>query len=440
MIVVVGAGAAGLSAGSTLRELGYAGALRLFSAERATPYERPCLSKGFLVSGERGLREIRSMSLLAKAGIRPELGVEVKAIDTRNAVVTTSAGEDVRYEQLLLATGAEPRRLNLPGADSSHVHYLRDVRDARKLRSALRPGASVAILGGGVVGLEVASSASVLGADVTVVELEPHIMGRIVPPGLAGLLEDFHRGRGIAIRTGVRPVSLEDGRSGGRTVRLENGELVPADVVIMGVGAVPRADLAARAGLDVDDGVVVDGGFRSSDKRIFAAGDVARVFHAREGRHVRIEQWQPAEYQGSRAAACMLGVGETYRDLPWMWSDQNDLHLQATGFGFADVPNVVVRGRLDERGGVTCLGIDDCRLVAACGASIGTGVAKSIRAARILMELGVPVDGEQLRSPDLDLHRMARHARRRAQRSGVGSGLVDPKAGLVGIDARRVCS
>lgn len=212
----------------------------------------------------------------------------------------------------------------------------------------------------------------------------------------------------------MRPIRLEDASNGVPGVRLDDGELIAADTVVVGVGSVPRTDLAARAGLAVADGIVVDGEFRSSEDRVFAAGDVAQVFHAREGRHIRLEQWRPAEEQGRQAAASMLGVGEPFRDIPWMWSDQHDLHLQATGFGFADA-SIVLRGSLDGPGGVSCLGISGSRLVAACGASVGTGVAKTIRAAQILIDLGVPVDVQKLGDPTVDLRRLAREVTHQAR-------------------------
>jgi len=158
------------------------------------------------------------------------------------------------------------------------------------------------------------------------------------------------------------------------------------------------------------EGLFIDECFASSDEDVFAAGDVARIFHPLRGRHLRIEQWGPAQEQGRKVAACMLGVGEPYRDIPWMWSDQHDLHLQAAGFGFEGVDEVVYRGDPDERGGFACFGIEDGRLVAACGVSVGTSVARTVRAARLLIEGQTPIEPEQLADPSLDLRRLARAA------------------------------
>lgn len=407
MIAIVGAGAAGIAAACALREFGYGGDLRVFGAEKVIPYERPVLSKKFLI--EQDLQdppEIRSADTLARLGVAVELGNEVVGIDPPRQTLVTRCGEEARYDRLLLTTGAEPRKLELPHSDLSGIHYLRELADARALRSTLRPGASVAIIGGGVIGLEVAASAAHLGATVTVIETSPRILGRIGPDSFAALLEELHRARGVKTRTDARPVAFEGSSGRVHAVVLEDGKVVPAESVVVGVGAVPRTQLAARAGLEVDDGIVVDERFRTSDGRIFAAGDVARIFHVDLCRHVRLEHWRAAEEQGRQAAACLLGDGEPYRDVPWMWSDQHDLHLQAAGFSFSDV-DVVRRGALDARTGIAYLGIRQDRLVAACGVSIGTGIARTIRAAQILIESGATFGPEQLADPGLDLRRMA---------------------------------
>ena len=204
----------------------------------------------------------------------------------------------------------------------------------------------------------------------------------------------------------MHPTGFEGSSGRVRQVMLDDDERIPADVVVVGVGASPRTELAQLAGLIVDDGIVVDKLLRSSDERIFAAGDVARVWHAGVGRHIRIEQWQPAQAQGRHAAASMLGGVEPYQEVPWMWSDQHELHLQATGFGFAGL-DVVRRGSLDVRSGVAFLGVRGGRLEAACGLSIGTGVARTIRAAQLLIGRGVRLDAD-LADPDVDLHHLAR--------------------------------
>jgi 3-phenylpropionate/trans-cinnamate dioxygenase ferredoxin reductase component len=407
MIAIVGAGIAGLSAGEALRELGYEGSVRVIGAEAAIPYERPALSKRFLDKYDlANPPALRLPEALAEMGIALEMGFAVSAIDASRRMLCTTSGAEVRYDQLLLATGAAPRRLSLPGAELGGIHQLRELSDARALRSDLRSGDRIVLIGGGVIGLEVAASAAALGLGVTVLETAPQLMGRIVPASFAELLQELHQARGVEIRTNVHPTGFEGSSGRVRQVMLEDDERIPADVVVVGVGASPRTELAQRAGLIVDDGIVVDKLLRSSDERIFAAGDVARIWHAGVGRHIRIEQWQPAQAQGRHAAANMLGRDEPYQEVPWMWSDQHELHLQATGFGFAGL-DVVRRGSLDARSGVAFLGVRGGRLEAACGLSIGTGVARTIRAAQLLIGRGVRLDAD-LADPDVDLHHLAR--------------------------------
>jgi 3-phenylpropionate/trans-cinnamate dioxygenase ferredoxin reductase component len=408
MVLIVGGGVTGLSAALALRELGYHGQIRIIAAEAIPPYERPTLSKSFLRDQAVEVPvTLRSPHALAEAAIELDLGTEAHGLDPKRQTIVGARGEELVYDMLLLAPGARARKLDLPGANLRGVHYLRDVADALALRPRLRHGREVVIVGGGVVGLEVAATAAALGASVTVLEATSQIMGRVGPADMARRLAAHHEARGVRVETAVRVSGLEGTSDRVRGVRLDGGRLASADTVIVGVGAEPRTSLAAQGGLAVDDGIVVDEYFRSSAPRIFAAGDAAMVHHAAEDRHLRLEQWSVAERQGCHAAASMLGFGQPYRDVPWMWSDQHELHFQATGFGFADT-DVVTRGDITQRGGVQYFGIRDGRLRAACGLSVGTGVARAIRSAQGLIERGVAVDAEQLADPGLDLRRILR--------------------------------
>ncbi|HWD64200.1 MAG TPA: FAD-dependent oxidoreductase [Solirubrobacteraceae bacterium] len=410
MIVIVGAGVAGLSAAAALRDMGYGGRVRVLGGEPATPYERPALSKEYLCDPTLGdPPSLASLAALHARDIRLDLGVEVLSIERQRQALLTTEGEEVGYEELLLATGAEPRRLALRGDTLAGVHYLRDLEDARELRAALIKSRNVVIVGGGVIGLEVAASAIQRGCRVTMLEAAPRVMGRIVPERFAGMLEEAHRAHGVDVRTNTGPAAFRGSGGRIREVVITSGAAVPADVVVVGIGVKPRTLLAEGSGLDVNDGVVVDAAFRTCDRHIFAAGDVARVFHGAAGQFVRIEQWEPAREQGRQAAASMLGGEISYRETPWMWSDQYDVHIQATGLGKGTVE--VVRGTsLHERGGISYFCITDGRLVSACGASVGTSVARVIRAAHKLIERGAEVTVNQLADPSVDLHRLARAA------------------------------
>jgi 3-phenylpropionate/trans-cinnamate dioxygenase ferredoxin reductase component len=421
-VAIVGAGAAGASAALALAEAGVGAEVSLFGGEPFVPYERPALSKEFLTAevcpSEPPLSEA---SVLAQHGVRLEIDSRVVAVDPAARALTLAGGRHVEYERLLLATGAEPRRLELPGSELAGIFYLRDFADARRLRPAVRRARRVAIVGGGVIGLEVAASACAIGCEVTVIEAAPHVMARIVPPGLADEIADLHRARGVEVRTGVRPIAFASGDGRVRGVELADGGVVAADTVVVGIGAIPRTELAESAGLAVDDGVVVDEYFRSSDEHIFAAGDLARVFHAGEQRHVRVEQWQTAQEQGRHAAMSMLGRAEPYRDVPWMWSDQHDAHIQTAGFDFGEA-EIVHRGTLSERTGTSFLAVRNGLLRSAGGVSLGTGIARTVRPAQMLIARDARLDAEQLADPDLDLRRLAKELARQDDQPTRGGG------------------
>lgn len=396
MIGIVGAGAAGWSAALKLQALGCEEEVCIFDHEVDAPYERPVLSKEFLTGADDRPRPLPGVTGPQAAATRLIARQAVVSIDRAARTVTGSRGERFGYRQLLLAPGSDARRLTLPGAELDGVHRLRDAADARRLRSALSTGRRMVVLGGGVVGLEVASSARARGCEVVVIEAAAQILGRNIPAPLATVIADSHREQGIDIRTDARPVAIEGSAGMVAGVRLEDGSFIPAAAVLVGIGAEPRVRLAEDAGLEVADGVIVDEHFRTDDPHIYAAGDVAGVYHVGAGKHLRLEQWEVAREQGAHAAASMLGAREGYRDVPWMWSDQGVLHIQATGFEFSDASTLVRRGQLGDREGVAYFGIAEGRLVAACGTSIGPAVGKTIRIAQRLIRDRVQVDAERL--------------------------------------------
>jgi 3-phenylpropionate/trans-cinnamate dioxygenase ferredoxin reductase subunit len=416
-LIVIGGGMAGVTAARAAREGGFGGEVIVFAGEATEPYERPALSKGFLTDREHdNPPSLVSGRELRDAAISLDLE-PVVSIDPDEQTVTTRRGKRVGYSKLLLATGARCRHLALPGADLAGVHYLRELRHARRLRTALRPGRRIVVVGGGVIGLEVAASAVRRGCEVTVVEAGEHLMGRVVPAELAGVIADLHRARGVRVLTGVRPEAFDGNGDGVHSVVLSDARSIPADEVLVGIGVLPRTDLAERAGLAVDDGILVDDHFRTSHDHVFAAGDVARVFHAGERRHVRTESWRAAEAQGRAVAASILSRGDSYRDIPWMWSDQHDAHLQAVGFGAADA-ELVRRGSLDDRAGVSYFAVRGQELVAAYGMSLGAGVGKTIRLAQLLMEGGHQVDPDRLRDSTQDLKTLLRPVTRQLPTAG----------------------
>jgi 3-phenylpropionate/trans-cinnamate dioxygenase ferredoxin reductase subunit len=390
-----------------LRELDADEEVCLVGAEPVAPYERPALSKDFLTGATSPEPPPLPPEGLDEHGVSLEIDTHVVSIDTAERTLDVATGDQLRYDKLLLATGARPRQLALRGTDLAGVFYLREYREARRLRAALRSARRVVILGGGVIGLEVAASAATMGCAVTVVEIGSQVMGRILPKPLAEAIAALHSSHGVEILTSTRAVAIE-GRGGrvGR-VRLEDRRDLPADLVLVGVGVEPRTDLAVGAGLDTDDGVLVDEYFRTTADRVFAAGDVARVRHAGVARRLRLEQWQTALTQGRCAAMSMLGVGEPYREVPWMWSDQHDAHIQVAGFDFADA-ELVRRGELADREGLAFFAVRDGVLVAVAGVSHGAGIARAIRPAQQLIRQQAPITVEQIGDTTIAVRDLAR--------------------------------
>ena len=349
--VIVGASLTGAKAAETLREEGFDGNVVLLGEEHERPYERPPLSKGYLLGKEeKSSIYVHEEGWYAENGVDLRLGVRATALDPGAKRVSLADGGTVAYDRLLLATGASPRRLNAPGGDLDGVLYLRRVGDSERLQAALRGGGQVVTVGGGWIGLEVTAAARQAGCEVTVVEPEPVALYRQLGPELGGVFADLHKEHGVVFRTRESVTELRG--SGGKVTGAvtSSGAVLPADLVVVGIGAIPSTGLAADAGLDVGNGVIVDAGLRTSAPDVFAAGDVANAFHPLYGKHIRVEHWANALNGGPAAARSMLGQGNSYDAVPYFYSDQYDLGMEAAGFtdpGSYD--QVVYRGDLAGR-------------------------------------------------------------------------------------------
>lgn len=321
--VIVGTGEAGVRTALALREHGWAGPITLIGEEPHAPYERPPLSKAVLLAGpDTPPPPIADAGLLAGHAITPLFGVTVTAIEWRTRTLALSDGGTLPYDRLVLATGCRPRRLPMAGA-----HYLRTLGDAWALRRQFRPGRRLVVIGAGFIGLEVAASAREHGMAVTLIAGASRVLARGVPAVLAERIADRHRAAGVDLRFGVSVTAMADG-----TVTLSDGTTLAADTIAAGIGAVPNTDLAQGAGLKIDNGIAVDETLRTSDPAIFAVGDCASFPHPLYGgERVRLEAWRNARDQGVHAARSLLGGTEPYQAVPWLWSDQYDLHLQVAG-------------------------------------------------------------------------------------------------------------
>jgi 3-phenylpropionate/trans-cinnamate dioxygenase ferredoxin reductase subunit len=398
--LVVGANLTGGAAVRTLRDEGFDGRIVLVGEEFDPPYERPPLSKEVL----RGERPFES-ALLAppewyeEHEIELRLGERVTELHVADRTVVLASGQGLRFDRLLLATGARNRALRVPGADLPGVLSLRTRSDAEAIRTAAAGASKAVIVGAGFIGMEVAASLWSLGLDVEVLEALSAPMLHALGPELGDVFRRIHEDHGVRLRFGDGVAAFEgDGRV--ERVRAVSGRAVEADVVVVGVGVRPNDDLAAEAGIDVGDGVLVDPGLRTSAEDVFAAGDVACHLHPLFGR-IRVEHWDNALKQGAAAAGAMLGRREPFDDVHWFWTDQYEHELQVAGVARA-WDQLVVRGSLEDRTFVAFyLQRGIVRAVA------GLDRPKDVRRARPLIRAGRQVDREALRDEDVDLRRLA---------------------------------
>jgi NADPH-dependent 2,4-dienoyl-CoA reductase/sulfur reductase-like enzyme len=348
--VIVGASLAGAKAAETLRDEGFDGAVVLIGAEDELPYERPPLSKGYLLGKDaRDSFIVHDEAWYAEHNVDLRRATIVTAIDPSGHRVELDDGGFVQYDRLLISTGASPRRLDIPGGDLDGVHYLRTVGDSERLSAALRGGGQVVVAGGGWIGLETAAAAREYGCEVTILEPESGVLQRALGPELGEVFADLHRSHGVTIRF-AESLSSVTGSGGSVTGAVSSsGAELPARTVIIAVGIAPNTGLAAAAGLEVDNGIVADKGLRTSDPDIFAAGDVANAFNTLLGRRIRVEHWGNALASGPIAARSMMGKDAVYDWVPYFFSDQYDLGMEVAGLpepGAYD--DVVYRGDKDS--------------------------------------------------------------------------------------------
>ena len=361
--VIVGASHAGAQLAASLRQEGWDGEIVLVGNESAAPYQRPPLSKAYLAGNcTVDKLAIRSAEFYTKLRIEV-LDATVEAIDRAAGHLSLSTGEVLPYDRLALCTGARPRRLSTPGADLAGVFYLRTAADVEMIRDATRPGRRAVIIGGGYIGLETAASLRALGLEVTVLEATERVLERVTAPEVSAFFDRIHREAGVNIQTGARVEALSgDGKVG--EVVLAGGESISADLVIVGIGVEPNTELAAAAGLVVDNGVVIDDQAQTSDSAIMAAGDCVSHDMARYGRRIRLESVPSAAEQAKVAAATVCGKSKTISALPWFWSDQYDLKLQIAGLN-TGYDEVVLSGDPTRDRDFTCFYLRAGELIAA---------------------------------------------------------------------------
>jgi 3-phenylpropionate/trans-cinnamate dioxygenase ferredoxin reductase subunit len=396
-VVIVGAGQAGAQVAVSLRQLGFAGEITLLGEEPHLPYQRPPLSKAYL-GGEMALERtwLRSEGYYQKHGIDLRLGVCVARILRAERTVVCADGARLGYSALALCTGTRARRLDVPGVDLPGALYLRTLADADRIKASVTPRATAVIIGGGYIGLEVAASLRKLGCTVAVIEALKRVMNRVVAAPVSAFFAAEHARHGVEIVTDAAVAALEgDGLV--RRVVCTDGRSFPADLAVIGIGAVPSDELARDAGLEVANGVVVDGFGRTSDPAIFAAGDVTNHPNALFDRRMRLESVHNAMEQAKAAARAIAGKPQAYADVPWFWSDQYDLKLQIAGVGDPD-DELILRGGPATRA-FSCLHLRAGHLVAIDCVNRGA----DFLAAKKLIAERRPIDRARAADPEIRL-------------------------------------
>jgi 3-phenylpropionate/trans-cinnamate dioxygenase ferredoxin reductase subunit len=399
--VIVGASLAGARAAAELRERGFDGKVILIGAEPGWPYERPPLSKNYLRGeSEREKAYVHPEEYYREHEIELRTETEVSAIDPAAGTVTLSGGEEVSFDKLLLTTGAEPRRIPVAGADLEGIYYLRTMADSEALRERLQTGARLAVVGAGWIGTEVAASARQKGVEVTLIDPLNVPYENILGEEIGAFYRDVHAGQGVNLLLSDGVESFEgDGRLA--RVRTTGGRTVECDFAVVGIGVVPRAQLAEDAGLEVGNGIVVDASLKTSNPNIFAAGDVASAWHPFFEQHVRVEHWANALNQGPAAARAMLGDDSGYDRIPYFYSDQYDVGMEYSGHA-PSWDEVVMRG--DREGGeFMAFWLKDRRVIAGMNINVWD-VNEQVQA---LIRSRREVERELLASEEISLEELA---------------------------------
>jgi 3-phenylpropionate/trans-cinnamate dioxygenase ferredoxin reductase component len=395
--IIVGASLAGAKAAETLRAEGFDGRVVLIGAEDERPYERPPLSKDYL-RGEVGREKVyvHDEGFYAEHDIELRLGTTAVDMNTSTSELTLHDGDRLRYDRLLLATGSEPRRLAIPGGELDGVLYLRSVQDSDLLHQRLDRGGAVVVVGAGWIGAEVAASARQRGLEVTVIEPASVPLMRVLGAEVGAIYRDIHTDHDVEMLMGTGVEAFEGDKAVER-VRTSDGRVIECDFVVVGVGVQPRVQLGAAAGLEVDNGIVVDEHLETSVPGVFAAGDVANAHHPFYGERIRVEHWANALHQGPAAARNMLGHADPFERLPYFFSDQYDVGMEYSGFA-RDWDRVDFRGDPASREFIA-FWISDARVVAGMNVNVWD-VNDSIR--RLVSER-VKVDDRHLADPDVPI-------------------------------------
>ena len=401
-VLIIGAGQAGGQSALQLRQKGFTGSIDLLGAEPSAPYERPALSKGIL-TGKQTTEDLllRPATAYAEQDITLHLNTYAVQVDLKNRQVHTDNGATLAFDKLIFATGATPRQLSLPGSDLAGVHLLRTDTDAMAIEHRLQDAATVAIIGAGFIGMEVAASARSLGIATHVMETGPRIMARSLPAFLANRITELHQTQGNRIHFNIRLKGFS-GKDQVTAVVFQDGSTLQVDAVIAGIGVIPNTQLAEAAGLACDNGILTDARGQTGAQDVYAIGDCAASYLPRYGRQQRLESYQNANLQAENVVANILGNDSKYNPVPWLWSDQYHWQIQTLGFP-AEAEHWLQRGTLDSDRKEIHLGFNNGKLSAVVSIAEGTAAAADVKVLQRLIEMDAQPDSDQLCNPDIKL-------------------------------------
>jgi NADPH-dependent 2,4-dienoyl-CoA reductase/sulfur reductase-like enzyme len=400
-VVIAGAGQAGGRAAEAVRQAGFKGRVVLIGEESHPPYERPPLSKEMLSSDYPPEKAYLSpMTVWGENGIELRLDTRVEGLDRAAHRIRISGGEAIPYDRLLVATGGRVRKLSLPGAAFAGVHYIRTIADSLALKSELKAGGRLVVIGGGFIGLEAAAAGAKLGCKVTVLEAQGELLNRVMDPLMGRWFEALHRANGVAVLKGVAIARL-DGQDRVSAVVLASGDRIDADVVVIGIGIVPNMEFAAEAGIAVGNGITADEFGVTSDPDVFAVGDVAFHFNPILKRHVRLESWANAQNGGIAVARNMVAERAPYIDVPWFWTDQFNANIQIAGAP-EGWDRIVTRGSIDG-GKFIAFALKGAKVVGASVVNLG----REMRFVKALVQSGKDVADADLANEAAQLRALA---------------------------------
>ena len=406
-IIILGAGQSAAYAAKQIREVDKDSQITIIGEEKNLPYERPPLSKDYIL-GKLKLEQFLFFSneFYKQNNINIITEEKIIKVDFNKKTLTSSKNNDFNYDQLLIATGSKNRKLDIENLDKkiqNEIIYLRNIEESEEIKKRINIANEILVIGGGFIGLEIASSASQLGKKVTIVEMGDQLMGRVIPKEIANMIQSVHEENGntIYLKTQIKKITKKNNSF---QILLNSKTTLSADLIIVGIGSSPNTSLFVESSLEINNGIITDEFSRTSIPDVFAAGDVSNFFHPMYGTHMRLESFKHAQNQGINAGKNILGIQTSYAEIPWMWSDQFNLNLQMTGI-CNDYESFVQRGS-DVQEGIIFFFIKNRRIRGACGLGVGGKIGRDIRLAGKISEKCIKVTKEILSNKNLPLKKL----------------------------------